>query len=169
MPDATQVLRIDMAHFLNTTPDVATKKFNRIGTGHASLSTSYNAETETQQWIDQRTGSTYLKNYAPTIATNQVAYKGDPVFDFVDDLSFRLAVGSDAETDYVEARIYNATGTGLTSIPARMFRVSIVIDSEGDAATDPLARDYAINFLGDPVIGTFDLDTLTFTSNSIGA
>lgn len=156
----TQVKRLEMAHFLDTTPKT-TETWSEIGEGHAALSTSYNGETETQQWINQRTGSTFLKNYAPTIATSQVAYKGDPIFDFVDDLSFNLAVGADSETSYLEVRIYNATT--MTSVPARKFRVSIVIDSEGDAATDPLSRSYNINFMGDPIIGTFNPSTHTFT------
>lgn len=158
-----QVLRLEMAHFLNTAPGQVSAIWSRIGEGHANLSTSYNGETDTQQWINQKTGSTFLKNYAPTIDTNQVAYAGDPVFDFVDDLSFNLAVGSDSETEYLEVRIYKATGGDLTAIPARKFKVSVVVGSEGDAATDPLARDYTINFMGDPVFGTFDIDTLEFT------
>lgn len=165
MADSKQVQRLEMAHFLNTTPSASTPEWNQIGEGHAALSTTYNGETETQQWINQRTGSTYLKNYAPTIDTSQVAYVGDPVFDFVDDLSFKLAVGSDAETEYLEVRIYNAAD-GETTYPARKFRVSIVITSEGDAATDPLSREYTINFMGDPEIGTFDPTTKTFTKTS---
>lgn len=156
-----QVPRLEMAHFLNVTPEEATPTLARIGEGHASLSTSYNPETETQQWINQKTGSTYLKNYALSIDTNQVAYAGDPVFDFVDDLSFNLSTGAEAETDYYEARIYKADGD-LTAIPARKFRVSVAINSEGDAATDPLAREYSINPQGDPVFGTINIDTLEF-------
>lgn len=162
MPETRQVPRLEMAHFLDTTPSVASPTWSQIGEGHAALSTSYNGETETQQWVNQRVGSTYLKNYAPTIDTSQVAYVGDPVFDFIDDLSFNLKVGSDAETDYLEVRIYRAAD-GATTYPARKHRVSIVVTSEGDAATDPLSREYSINFMGDPVIGTFTPATKTFT------
>lgn len=154
------VRRDELAHLLNTTPST-TETWSIIGEGHPNLSTSYNAETETQQWINQRTGSTYLKNYALAIDTNQVAHKGDEVFDFVDDLSWNLAVGAAAETDYLEVRMYNASGG--SSYPARKFRVSIAVGSEGDAATDPLNREYTINMLGDPTFGTFDPSTKTFT------
>lgn len=152
--------RYEMAHFLDTTPKT-TETWSEIGEGHPNLSTTYNGETETQQWINQKTGSTYLKNYAATIDTSQVAHVGDEVFDFIDDLSYNMAVGADAETNYLEVRIYKATD--MTTIPARKFRVSIVVGSEGDAATDPLTREYSINFMGDPVLGTFNPDTKTFT------
>jgi len=159
-----QVKRVEMAHFLNTAPGVATAAWNIIGEGHPNLSTSYNAETETQQWINQSTGSTTVKSYAPSIGTEQIAHVGDPVFDFVDKLSWDLAVGSDAETEYLEVRIYNAASPSATTYPARKSRVSISIDSEGDAATDPLSRSYNINFMGDPVYGTFNPTAKTFTA-----
>ena len=158
------VKRSQMAHFLNTTPGNGTKTWSRFAVGHESFSTSYNAETETTQYIHEDSGTTYLKNYAPTVDTTQIAHKGDPIFDFVDDLSFKLAVGSDSVTEYLEVRTYNATS--MTAIPARLFKVSIAISSEGDAATDPLQREYTLNFQGDPVFGTFNIDTMTFTQTA---
>lgn len=159
----TMVKRSQMAHFLNVEPKESTPTWARFAEGHESLSTSYNPETETTQYIHQDTGTTYLKNYALSIDTTQIAHKGDAIFDFVDDLSFRLAVAGDSITDYLEVRIYNATGSDLTAIPARLFKVAVSVTSEGDAATDPLSREYTLSAQGDPVPGTFNIDTLTFT------
>jgi len=156
---STQQKRSQMRHFLNTAPSAGTPTWSWINTGHAALTTSYNAETDTQQWIGEDSGSTFVMGYAPTIDTEQVAYAGDPVFDFVDNLSWTLAKGAAAETDYVEVRLYKGTGP---QYPARRFRVSISIESEGDAATDPLSRSYTINFIGDPTFGTFNPQTSSF-------
>ena len=162
MATAKLVKRVELMHFLNTTPGGGSETWSRIGEGHPNLSTAYNAETDTQQWINQSVGTTTVKNYAPVISTEQTAYAGDEVFDFVDNLSWNLAVGSDAEAEYLEVRTYNAAGSP-SEYPARKFRCSISIDSEGDAATDPVSRSYNINFMGDPVFGTFNPTTLTFT------
>ena len=156
-----QVNRVELMHFLNTTPGGGTPTWDVIGEGHPNLSTAYNPTTETQQWINQRTGTTTVQNYAPVIDAEQIAHAGDPVFDFVDEISWKLKTGADAETDYLEVRAYNATGG--TSYPARRFRVSISIDTEGDAATDPVSRSYNINFMGDPIFGTFNPSTNAFT------
>ena len=159
------VKRPEIAHFLNTTPG-ATALWSLINEGHPNLSTSYNAETETYQWIAESSGTTKVKAYAPTVSTEQIAHVGDPIFDFVDKLSWTLAIGAAAETEYLEVRIYNAVGASPTTYPARKFKCSISIDSEGDAATDPLSRSYNINFMGDPVFGTFNPSTKTFTATS---
>lgn len=158
---AEMVKRSRLAHFLDVDPKETTPSWARFAKGHESLSTSYNPETETTQYIHEDAGTSYLKNYALSIDTTQIAHKGDPIFDFVDDLSFRLAVADDAVTNYLEVRIYNATD--MTAIPARMFKVAVSITSEGDAATDPLQREYSLQGQGDPVRGTFNIDTLTFT------
>jgi len=152
---ATRVRRSQMEHYLNT-GTAGSPIWSKINVGHAALSTSYNAETSTQQWIGEDSGTTTIDSYAPAISTEQIAFDGDPIFDFVDNLAFTMATGSDAETDYIEVRNY---GTGTSR--ARKFRVNISIDSEGDAATDPLTRSYGINFMGDPVYGTWNGTTFT--------
>jgi len=149
-----KVQRLELEHYLNTGTSIPI--WSRIGEGHAALSVSYNAEEETEQWINQSTGSTYVKTYAPTIDTEQTAFVGDPIFDFVDDIAFRMKVLSDAETDYLEVRSYT-NGT----VNARKFRVSISVGSEGDAAVDPMSRAYKINFMGDPIFGSFSGGTFT--------
>ena len=158
---ATIVKRSGLIHFLNVTPNESTPTWGQINTGHESFNTAYNAENTTRQWIGEDVGTTNVERYAPTIAATQIAHAGEPVFDFIDDLSFELAVGANAETDYLEVRVYKAPAGSLT-IPARLVRVAIGIGDEGDASDAPLQRSYTINWKGTPTKGTFNPSTRAF-------
>ena len=161
---AEQIKRSKLAHFMDTTPKTSNPTYARIGDGVTDLSVSMNPETETQQYIHQDSATTLLKSYGLTMDTKQTAMKGDPVFDFVDELGFKQAIAGDAETTVVESRIYNAaSGTG--PYPAKRWKVNVSVTSYGGAGTDPLGHEYTINVMGDPVFGTFDLDTLAFTAS----
>jgi len=171
------VQRIELIHLMNvgtkleinrslpppTPPTITgTPTWAIFGQGHPNLSTSYNPETETYQWINQKSGTTILKNYAPSIGTEQIAHKGDPIYDFVDKKSWNLSIGDAALTDILEVRAYNAASLTDTSFPARLFEATIWVDNEGDAATDPLSRAYNIGFNNDPIFGTFNPVTKIF-------
>lgn len=156
-----QVKRSALKHFLDTTPK-ATPTYSMISTGVSDLSVGMNPETDTQQWISEDSASTFLKSYGITIDTKQIAFKGDPVYDFVDELGFRQAVLSEAETTLVEARVYMASNDA-GPYPAKKWKVNIAVSNYGGPGSDALGIEYAINVMGDPEYGTFDLDTLTFT------
>jgi len=160
-----QLTRPKLAHFMDTAPGTSTPTYNRIGEGHSDLSVSTNPEIETQQWIDQESATSFLKSYAISIDATQIAFKGDPVFDFVDDLGFKQAVLSDAETTVIEARIYKSSTTS-GPYPAKRWRVNIAVNNYGGAGSDPLQHEYTISVMGDPTFGTFDLDTLAFTATA---
>lgn len=162
-----QLKRSALRHFMNTTPQVgtgtATKTYHWINEGVSDLSVSMNPETETVQWIGQDSASTFLKSYGITMDTTQIAFKGDPVYDFVSMLAWKQAVLGASETDVVESWIF---GEGEDT--AKEWRVSISVNDYGGPGSDAPSISYTINIKSDPVFGTFDLDALTFTP-SLGA
>ena len=72
-----------------------------------------------------------------------------------------LAVLDDAETDIVNVWAYEAGGP--TAYPAEKQNVSIQIDEFGGDGGSSVKINYTINFIGDPVPGTFNANTSAFT------
>lgn len=159
-----QIPRHKWGHYLNITPAGGTPTLARINLGSTDLSVSPNPETESQHWIGEESGSTYVKSYAPTIDAEQIAYKGDPVFDFVFDIYWKRKILSDAETDYYEVLLFEESSSG--EYEAQKQRVCISVGTVAGPATDPVSISYTINFMGDPTYGTLNPQTKTFNKTT---
>lgn len=148
--------------FLNTTPGVETPSYELIGDGVTELSIAYNPQSTTEQFINQDSGDTSITGYQPNAPVTQQVKKGNNVFEFVNELRKKRAIGEDAETTIVTVDAFD--GSADTGYIAEQQKVSIQIDSFGGASTDPLSIGYTLNYKGDPVPGTFDAKTKTFTA-----
>lgn len=158
-----KVKRSEFATFLNTTPSAATPTWSRFGKGVTSQTLAYNPTVNSEQYIDEDNATSSIDAYAPTINTPQTAYKGNPVFNYVDGLRRKRAIGDDAVTDILLVYIYDKKEDG--SYPAEKQKASISITDFGGDAGNPLNITYDIGFVGDPVQGTVSISngTVTFT------
>lgn len=152
--------------FINTKPG-ASATYALVGEGVTELSVNYNPQTNTQQYIHQTAANTELTGYQPNAPVTARVVKGDPAFEFINEMRKTLPVGPDAHTDVVMVDVYE-TATG-GAYPAIKQPVSIQIDSYGGPATDPLSVGYTINWSGNGVSGTFNPETKTFTESASGA
>lgn len=148
--------------FLDTKPGSGAPAYELIGDGVTELSIAYNPQSTTEQFINQDSGDTSITGYQPNAPVTQQVKKGNKVFEFVNELRKKRAIGEDAETTIVTVDAFDgSTDTGYT---AEQQKVSVQIDSFGGASTDPLSIGYTLNYKGDPVPGTFDPKTKTFTA-----
>lgn len=144
--------RTEWADFLNTTPDEATQTWAIIGVGISDKATEYNAEVSEEKWIIHKNATKTVDSYALSSGIEQTAYKGDPVFDFIDDIRYKLKTGTDAETQLLEVDKYSVTDEGTTpKYRARLWTVAISIESNGG---ETAKINYSINYKGDPTFGT---------------
>lgn len=156
----TTVKRSSFATFLNTNPSGAAS-YAKIGDGITAAAINYNPQTLEETYIDQDSGSIEVESYRPNLPIEATAKSGDDVFDFVDQLRKDRAVLDAAKTDIVNVWLYE-TPTG-DSYPAEQQQVSIQVDSFGGDGGGATKINYTINFIGDPVVGTFDVVLLSFT------
>lgn len=162
MPDTEvekmrKIDRTEWVEFLNTTPKATTEKWSIIGVGMPSKSTDYNAEVTEEKWIINKNKTKTIDSYGLSSGVEQTAYKGDPVFDFVDDIRYRLKTGVDAETTLLEIDKYSVTSEETApKYRARLWKVAIEISSNGG---DTAKVNYNIHYVGDPTFGT-----VTFTN-----
>jgi len=161
MSDIRKIDRTEWVDFLNVS-NTSTPDWAIIGIGITDKSTDYNAEVSEEKWIIHKNANKTVDSYALQSGVEQTAYKGDPVFEFVDNIRYRLLTGSDAETDLLEIDKYSASSSDTPEYRARKWRVAIEISSN---AGDTAKVNYNIHYIGDPSFGkvTFSDGTPTFT------
>lgn len=160
MAEATKIKRSKVATFLNTGGS-SEATWSLVGNGVTSMTISYNPQTSDETYIHQDSGTTDVESYKPTSAVPMTAYKGDPVFDFVDGLRKKRAVLGDARTEVCIVYLYETETTG--AYPAEKNTCSIQIDDFGGDGGSSAVINFTINFIGDPIIGTFNPSTKSFT------
>ena len=156
----TKIKRSEIQTFLNTTP-LAAHTYSLLGDGVVAGKIAYNPKVTSETNITEDSASISVDSYAPTMPIEATAKASDPVFEFLDALRIARAVMSDAETDIVNVWMYKAGGPN--AYPAEQQAVSIQIDDFGGEGGQPAKINFTINFIGDPVPGTFDAETFDFT------
>lgn len=155
--------------FLNTTPTATTPKWDIIGRGITSNENSYGAKTNDEHWIIEDNERHSLDGYSLGSDVEQTAIKGDGVFEYVDDLMFKMAKGSECETQMLEIYKYRVSETESTpKYDARLFNVLIVPDTDTIEGGSALKIKYKIQVQGDPTFGTvtFSNGTPEFTKKT---
>ena len=158
----TKIKSSQVKTFLDTTPST-TATYSLIGDGVPSLETDYAPKTTEEIYVHQDNGSVSVDSYAPKISVEMTAKLGDAAFAFIDGLRQIRAVQGDAETDIVDVWLYETPTSG--AYPAEKQPVAIQIDSMTREGGVPMKIKYTINYVGDPVIGTFNPTTGVFTPN----
>lgn len=152
MGEIKKIDRTEWADFLNTTPKAETPNWAIIGVGISDKTTEYNAEVTEEKWIIYKNKIKEVDSYGLSSGVEQTAYKGDEVFEFVDEIRYKLKTGTDAETTLLEVDKYSVTGDETNPVyRARLWTVAISIGSNGGEAAK---INYTINYKGDPTYGT---------------
>lgn len=152
--------RHEFADYLNVgTED--TPNFVVIGTGVTKLDENPGAKSSKKKYINEATSSSSITSY-------------ETVFPFESDLIVQqeavLALynvgrnhytGSDAEFQYVRVELWDKVPDKENEFAARSFIVSAEIS--GISGEDEIAVSGNLNAVGDPVFGTFNTKTRTFT------
>ena len=152
MPKLEKIARESLVEFLNVKPKEVSPSWAIIGVGITDKSIDYNAEKTEEKWIIHKYKNVTVDSYGLTSGVEQTCYKGDEVFEFIDEIRFRLKTGAEAETTLLEIDKYSVDETGDTpKYRARLWTVSIEISSNGG---DTAKINYTINYTGDPTFGT---------------
>lgn len=145
MPEETTIKKIkrsEFATFINTTPGT-TATYARMGKGITGQTVSYNPTVNTEQYINEDSGTSSIDAYAPSINTPQTCYAGEAVFEYIDGLRRKRAIGADAETDVVLVYIYAKSGTEGNAYHAEKNKCTISIEEFGGDAGAPVSITYA--------------------------
>ncbi len=154
-------MREKLMHFFNIGSSQE-PQYVLLGDGITSLTEEFNPETETKQYIHQANGTTSIKSYTPSISITK-EYINDDLQAWIDEKIKLLPVGSAAVSDYVRINILEKTSSDGT-YPAVKRNCSYQFDSIGGDAGSELTSSMTLGGVGDPIIGTFNVSTRTFTA-----
>jgi hypothetical protein len=141
-----------------------TKDYVLLGEGISSAQIDYNPQTTTETYINQRSGTTTVDSYQPVMSVDAKHIETDEALDFLDTLRKTRPVGDDAKKHIVNVWLYETPVLG--EYPAEEQEVNIQFDSFGGAGGAKNAMSCKLNYVGDPVQGTFNPTTSTFTAAS---
>ena len=157
-----KIKRSLFATFINTTPGDGEPTWSRMGKGITSQNISYNPNVTTEQYIDEDNAVSSVDSYAPSLDGTQTCYKGEPVFEYIDGLRQKRAVGSALETEVLIVYLYAGTEG---SFKAEKNKCVIQLGEYGGDGGGNVTMTYTVGLNGDPVVGTAAVAdaTVTFT------
>lgn len=156
-----KVKRSQVATFLNT-GTLVTPVWSLIGIGVTQAAIAYNPKVTEENYIHEDSATIFVESYAPKMPVEATAINTDAVFEYLDNIRKLRSVGASVETEVCNVWLYE-TPT-LDEYPAEKQAVSVSIDEFGGDGGTAAKINYTINFIGDAVVGEFDVVLLEFTA-----
>ena len=137
--------------FLDTTPTENNMTLAILGIGITEYGISYNPQVEQEKWIIEKNARNVHESNQKQGSVTQTAYKGDPVFEFIekgrDKLNYKTHI-VDVDIFAGEGGVYPAKMTdGLVAITQFMNENAVI--------------EYDLYYDGDPVTGTVTFNAST--------
>ena len=163
----TLVKRKEIMLYLNTKPTEESEVWGLYGKKSTTATYTYNPNSTSETYITDDNATNTLDSYSVTIDGNMKCYFGDAIYDFIDNLRYNLATGSDAVTKALLIDKYDKNSVD-SSFRAQVFEATISIESYGgDGGVTPSIT-FTIGLNGDPIQGsvTFTGETPTFVEKA---
>ena len=136
--------------FINTTPSATNPTWKILGIGITELTTAYNPQVETEQWIIEDTARNDHTGNQKQASVSQKCYKNDPTFEFINYTTQVLEI--------------DTWGGSEGNYPAKLSDALVSVSTYSGAEIE-----YDLYFNGDPTDGTATITSgvPTFTSVSL--
>lgn len=158
-----------LRHFVDIKmdPTYEASDYHLLGEGISSLTEEFNAEEETEQWINQESGSTDIKSYTPSIEVERQDVDQDDtaLTEWFDKMIDTLPTGKSAATSYIRVRL---KGSGPT-YSAILQPCTVTVGSTGGDAGGNVTDVITLGGRGDKIKGTFNMETMKFTPTDTSA
>ncbi|MGN0193902.1 MAG: hypothetical protein ACI39G_02170 [Pseudoramibacter sp.] len=165
---ANQVMRYQIADYIDTSGVSGTETYALMGTGFTKADEDPGTKTKSKTYINESSATTKVDSYETKFKYESDLIKDSEAGMFLYNITRDRKTGEDAQTNYVRVDLFApVTSTAdNTSFKARKFVVSVVGDAtEGDGG-EGVTFSGDLEGVGDPVLGTFDVKTKTFTATT---
>ena len=160
---AKNVLRHNIADYLNV-GTASEANFVLMGTGFTTLDEEAGAQSETVKYINEKTSSSSIVSYESSFPFEAEHITDEDAIEAIYNVMRNHMTGADAEFDYVRVELWNPVPNSENTFEARKFKVSAEATSYSGENKQALSGN--LNAVGDPVLGTFNTSTKTFTAAS---
>jgi hypothetical protein len=144
-----KITRDQFVTYLNTTPNEENPNWALLGVGITGYGIAYNPQVTTEKWIIHKSATSEVESYQRAGDVSQKCYKGDPVFEFINDLRRRAVVGAELHTQVLDIDRYDGTEAGAYKATKSEITIGITNYMAEEAVIE-----YTIHYNGDPVVGT---------------
>lgn len=158
--DIEKITREQFASFLDTTPEAENETWGLIGVGITSYGIAFNPQVTTEKWIIHKAATSSLESYQRQGDVSQKCYKGDPIFEYINELRRTCGIGSKVQSSVLDVDMWDKSGNAF-----KATKSDVIIAITNYMAEDAVIE-YTIYYNGDPVDGTVTLandGTPTFT------
>lgn len=154
------IKRHQYADYLDVS-ETSTPEYVLMGVGFTTLDEEPNAQTESVKYVCDASASSSVIGYETSFPYEAEQIKEEKAIDSIYKVGRNHLTGGDAERDYVRVELWDPA-TGENKFNARKFRVSVEVASI--TGENKMTMSGNLNAVGDPVQGTFDTSTKTFTA-----
>ena len=132
-----------------------------MGTGFTTLDENPGAKKSTKKYVNEASSSSSITSYETAFPFESDLIKDEKAIIALYNVGRNPYTGSDAEFEYIRVELWNAAEGSKNEFAARKFIVSAEISSmKGE---DEMSVSGNLNAVGDPLDGTFNTETRTFT------
>lgn len=160
------IKRHQFADYLNI-GDETTPNFVLMGTGFTTLDEEPGAQTETKKYVNEKSSSSSITGYETVFPFESDLIVEQQAVLALYNVGRNHCVGSDAEFQYARVELWDPVTGSDNTYSARLFTVAAEI-SDITGETD-IAVSGNLNAVGDPINGSFNTTTKTFTAATAAA
>ncbi len=132
-----------------------------MGTGFTTLDENPGAKKSTKKYVNEASSSSSITSYETAFPFESDLIKDEKAIIALYNVGRNHYTGSDAEFEYLRVELWNAAEGSTNEFAARKFIVSAEISNiKGE---DEMQVSGNLNAVGDPLDGTFNTKTRTFT------
>lgn len=143
-----KITREQVASFLDTTPTASEETWGLIGIGITSYGIAYNPQVTTEKWIIHKAATSSLDSYQRQGDVSQKCYKGDPIFEYVNELRRTCGIGAEVQSSVLDVDMWDKTGNAY-----KATKSDVIVVITNYMAEDAVIE-YTIYYNGDPEQGT---------------
>ncbi len=156
-------MREDLRHYIDTSMNGETAKYELLGDGIESLTEEMNPSEETKHYINMANDSNSIKSYQRTFDVDKEDCTDDEVQKWIDILVDKLPKGAKALTSFIRFRCKDAVTGSAGTYKAIKVPCTVSVSSNGGDGGDYVHNAISVKQSGDDIAGTFDAATKTFT------
>lgn len=153
--------RNKIANYLNIAKGGASETYSLMGTGFKDLNEAPTAQVTSKRYINDKSATKSITGYDWSSAFSADVIATDEVLNYICNIGQSQLTGADAETTYVIVDL-DKEGTPTGSYSARKLKVAVEVASFGSEDGE-VTVEGNLQGIGDPIEGTFNISTKTFT------
>ena len=153
------IKRHQYADYMNV-GTATTPNYVLLGTGFKKLDEEPGAQSESVKYVNEKSASSEVISYETKFPFEADQIMDEEAINDIYNIARNHYVGADAQREYIRVELWDSTETANT-FQARKFLVSVEVSSF--AGDNKMGISGNLNAVGDPVLGTFNTSTKTFT------